>query len=75
VYVTEVYGAREAPLEGVSGRLIVRHLADHPAAHFVADWRDLAARARGGELPPGVLLTLGAGDITELGPLLLRELA
>ncbi|HKI97972.1 MAG TPA: UDP-N-acetylmuramate--L-alanine ligase [bacterium] len=75
VYVTEVYGAREAPLEGVSGRMIVERLAGHPAAEFLPDWRRLPERVRAGELPPGVLLTLGAGDITGLGPLLLEALA
>jgi UDP-N-acetylmuramate--alanine ligase len=75
VYVTDVYAAREAPLEGVSGRLIVERLAGHPAAAFLPDWHALPGRVRTGELPPGVLLTLGAGDITGLGAYLLRELA
>ncbi|MBI4081622.1 MAG: UDP-N-acetylmuramate--L-alanine ligase [Candidatus Lambdaproteobacteria bacterium] len=71
VYVAEVYGAREAPVPGVSGRMIVERLAGHPAARFLPDWHELPARVRSGEVPPGILLTLGAGDITALGPLLL----
>jgi len=73
VYVTDVYGAREAPLPGVSGRLIADGLAGHAAAAFVQTWEELVPRLLGGEAPPGLLLTLGAGDITGLGPRLLRR--
>ena len=72
VFVTEVYAAREAPIPGVSGRTIVERMAGHPAARFLPDWRALPAllaRERG---PGGILLTLGAGDITGLGPLLVK---
>jgi UDP-N-acetylmuramate--alanine ligase len=72
VYVTEVYGAREAPIPGVSGRLIFEKLAGHPGAAFVPTWQELVPRLLGGEAPPGLLLTLGAGDIAGLGPRLLR---
>jgi UDP-N-acetylmuramate--alanine ligase len=71
VVVTEVYAAREAPIAGVSGRSILEHLRGHPSATFLEDWREFADRSA---MPPGfgILLTLGAGDITGLGPLLLK---
>ena len=72
VFVTEVYAAREEPLPGVSGRMIVERLAGHPAAQFVRNWQELVPRLSGAEAPRNVLLTLGAGDITGLGPALLR---
>lgn len=75
IYLTEVYGAREEPPPGVSSELIAGHLRDHPRAALLADWREVAGRIRGGEVPPGILLTMGAGDITELGPWLMGELA
>jgi UDP-N-acetylmuramate--alanine ligase len=74
VYVTDVYRAREAPRSDVSGSLIVGHLRGHSAAHFLPDWRAFPERVRAGEVPPGLVLTLGAGDITGLGALLLQEL-
>lgn len=73
IYVTDIYGAREAPLDGVSSRLILEQLEDHGAAAYVADWRDMLSVARSGALAPGVLVTMGAGDITGLGPLLLQH--
>jgi UDP-N-acetylmuramate--alanine ligase len=75
VYVCEIYGAREAPMDGVSARLIVERLGDHPAAAYLGHWREMVERVKGGEVPPGVLLSLGAGDITGLGPLLLSSLS
>jgi UDP-N-acetylmuramate--alanine ligase len=72
IYVTEVYAAREQPLPGVSGRMIVERLAGHPDAQFVSRWQDLVPRLAGPEAPRNVLLTLGAGDITGLGPAWLR---
>jgi UDP-N-acetylmuramate--alanine ligase len=75
VYVTDVYGAREAPLPGVSGRLIADGLAGHAAAAYVPSWEELVPRLLAGEAPPGLLLTMGAGDITGLGPRLLQARA
>ena len=69
VVVTEVYAAREDPDPAVSGAMIVERLvaAGRPA-RFVAD-REAAARALGAAARPGdLLLTVGAGDVTELAP-------
>jgi UDP-N-acetylmuramate--alanine ligase len=72
VFVTDVYAAREEPLPDVSGQLITDALADHPRAHYVADWRELIPLLR--VLPAeGVLVIMGAGDITGLGPALLAD--
>jgi UDP-N-acetylmuramate--alanine ligase len=76
--VTEIYRAREEPLAGVSGRLIVDELARirpgmrigwapalEDAVHLVVDW------ARPGD----TVLTLGAGDVDRAAPLILEALA
>jgi UDP-N-acetylmuramate--alanine ligase len=75
--VTEIYRAREDPVEGVSGKLVVDALAEVRPGMTVG-WtptvdqgaRFLAARAHPGD----VLLTMGAGDVNNAVPLLLREL-
>ena len=75
IFHTEIYPAREAPIDGVSSELIVRALRD---AHAPLAWRGdrrqlasaLAAAVRAGD----VVLTLGAGDITRTGPELLAHL-
>lgn len=75
VVVLEVYGAREDPVPGVSGQLVA-DAVPLPAenvrfAPYAADAAaHLAAIARPGDL----VVTLGAGDITMLGPQLLSLL-
>jgi UDP-N-acetylmuramate--alanine ligase len=77
VAVTRVYAAREAPVPGVEGNLVVEELASERAGMPIG-WmpeledavRFLARRARPGDL----VLTIGAGDVERAGPLLLEEL-
>jgi UDP-N-acetylmuramate--alanine ligase len=73
--VTDIYPAREDPLPGVTGRLVADAVTAHGGA--VTYTPDLAAvpgvvadLARPGDL----VLTLGAGTITTIGPLLLTAL-
>src|SRR5439155_1413866 len=78
VCVTEIYPAREEPLPGVSGRLIVEELARVRPGMRVA-WapaledgvRIIASWARAGDM----VLTLGAGDVDTVAPVLLEALA
>lgn len=73
VVVADVYGAREQPVPGVSGRMIVERMAH--AARFEPDLSALATTVAGLVRPGDVVLTLGAGDITMQGPEILAALA
>ncbi|MEV1241121.1 UDP-N-acetylmuramate--L-alanine ligase [Nonomuraea sp. NPDC050022] len=74
--VLDVYGAREDPEPGVSGAMVAGRVR-LPAEQVVyAPDRAsvpalVAARARGGD----IVLTMGAGDVTELGPQILEQLS
>ncbi|MGB2874236.1 MAG: Mur ligase domain-containing protein [Gaiellaceae bacterium] len=78
VAVTDVYAAREDPVAGVSGKLVVDALVDERPGMPVA-WtpaledaaRFLSRRARPGDL----VLTIGAGDVERAAPMILEELA
>ncbi len=75
VVVTDVYPAREAPMPGVTGMLIVRAVCEAAPGRRVAYLPRLeeAARFVRSQLEPGdLLLTLGAGDITTLAERLLK---
>jgi UDP-N-acetylmuramate--alanine ligase len=78
VAVTEIYAAREEPVAGVSGKLVLDALAElRPGMPLgwtprVEDGaRFVARRARPGD----VVLTVGAGDVDRAAPLVLEELA
>jgi UDP-N-acetylmuramate--alanine ligase len=73
VVVTDVYPARERPLPGVTGKLVVDALSDLGRVPVWAPTVEqgveaLARRAR----PDDVLLVIGAGDV-DRAPALLRE--
>jgi UDP-N-acetylmuramate--alanine ligase len=73
--VTDVYPSREAPIEGVTGELVVdaARRSGHRNVVYCADWRD-AAPLLAAELAPGdVVLTLGAGDVNRLASQLTAE--
>ena len=77
VVVSEVYAASEAPIEGVSGQLIVDAMSHegHAGGTFEPTFRRLAARA-GALLAPGdLLLSLGAGNVHEVSARLAEDLA
>ncbi len=76
VLVMDVYVAREDPEPGVDGGLVASHVPLDPAhVHFEPSWSKtpalLVERARPGDL----VLTLGAGDVTLVGPEVLDLLA
>jgi UDP-N-acetylmuramate--alanine ligase len=78
VCVTEIYPAREEPLPGVSGRLIVGELAQVRPGMRVG-WgpsvEDGVRIVTGWARPGDTVLTLGAGDVDRAAPLLLEALA
>jgi len=68
VVVADVYGAREAPIPGVSGRLVADACARAGAqVHFEADRAALAGAVDELLRPGDLVLTLGAGDVTRVG--------
>ncbi|HEU4676289.1 MAG TPA: hypothetical protein VFS29_09890, partial [Motilibacteraceae bacterium] len=75
VVVMEVYGAGEDPIPGATGASVAAAVP-LPAeqVRFEPSWSavagELARRARPGD----VVLTLGAGDVTMVGPEVLAEL-
>jgi UDP-N-acetylmuramate--alanine ligase len=74
--VADIYLAREPAEDGVDGR-IVADAVPLPAdrVHYVPDRADLAAEVVAVARPGDLVLTLGAGDITAVGPQVLALLA
>jgi UDP-N-acetylmuramate--alanine ligase len=76
--VTEIYPAREQPLAGVSGRLIVDELARlRPGMRigWAPALEDAARMVSGWAGPGDTVLTLGAGDVDRAVQMLLEALA
>jgi UDP-N-acetylmuramate--alanine ligase len=78
VCVTDVYPAREEPVAGVSGRLIVDELARvRPAMRigWAPALEDAARLVAAWSRPGDTILTLGAGDVDRAATWILEELA
>jgi UDP-N-acetylmuramate--alanine ligase len=77
VWVLDVYGAGERPIEGVSSRMLVESARRHGAEHvrYAPDLAtvasEVAAEARNGD----TVFTLGAGDVWKLGEVILARLS
>jgi UDP-N-acetylmuramate--alanine ligase len=73
--LTDIYRAREQPIDGVTSELIAAAAA---RAGHAPDWIGLRADALAGALSlvksGDVVLTMGAGDVTQIGPQLLAAL-
>lgn len=75
VVVAPIYAAREQPLPGVTAELVARGAARAGAPTLAVRERTaLAERVAGAVRPGDVVFTLGAGDVTRVGPELLQLL-
>jgi UDP-N-acetylmuramate--alanine ligase len=69
VVVMDVYGAREDPVPGVTGSLVAAHVPLPPARVQVQpSWSAVAGDVAGRARPGDLVVTMGAGDVTMIGP-------
>lgn len=71
-WLLEVYAASEQPITGVSSANIVKLMTSGTfEPNFIAVTEAVAQEAKPGD----VIITLGAGDVSSLGPIILDELS
>lgn len=66
VFVLDVYGAREQPLAGVSGASVAEHVS--VPVRYLPNFSAAAEQVAAVAGPGDVIVTMGAGDVTLLGP-------
>ncbi|QWT23174.1 UDP-N-acetylmuramate--L-alanine ligase [Subtercola sp. PAMC28395] len=72
--VLDVCGAREDPVEGVTGALVSERFVDHDKVAFISDWQQAADFTASIARPGDFVITLGCGDVNLLVPQLLNSL-
>ena len=71
-WLLEVYAASEQPITGVSSANIVKQMKNATfEPNFILVTEAISAEAKPGD----VIITLGAGDVSSLGPLIIEELS
>ena len=73
VFVLDVYGAREQPIAGVSGAIIVDHV--DAEVTYLPDFSAVAEQVADAVRKGDVVVTMGAGDVTILGPEIVEAIA
>lgn len=71
--VLPIYAASEQPIEGISGELLAQKI-QQPKAQYVADFPAAIASLLAVAAPGDLVLTLGAGNVSQLGPQILAAL-
>jgi UDP-N-acetylmuramate--alanine ligase len=74
--VTDVYPAREEPIQGVTGELIVNAARQfgHKDAHYLPDKNQTPAFLRSIVKEGDIVITMGAGDIWKYGEAFLKQM-
>jgi len=72
VTILDIYAASEPPIAGISGQLLANRVG--AKAHYAPSFAEAAARAARTARSGDLILTLGAGNVVQLGPLVLEAL-
>ena len=72
VFVLDVYAAREQPLTGISGATVAEHVSG--PVRYLPDFSSVAEQVAAFSRPGDVVATMGAGDVTMLGPEIIAAL-
>lgn len=74
--LTDIYSAGEDPIDGVDGELIVKEVKKHNGrdAIYIQDWRKIADYLQAHTQDGDLVMTMGAGNIYEVGEELARRL-
>ena len=74
--ILDIYAASEPPLEGISGETLARHIKDAGGrdARYVPSFADAVEAVAAVARPGDMVLTLGAGSVSQLGPMILEKI-
>ncbi|VAX26162.1 UDP-N-acetylmuramate--L-alanine ligase [hydrothermal vent metagenome] len=73
--LTDIYAAGEAPISGITGETFYKKVCEHRKGqtHFLKNFEDIVQKIKKIAQPDMMLLTLGAGNIWEVGKTFLAD--
>jgi UDP-N-acetylmuramate--alanine ligase len=76
LFVLDIYAASEKPIEGISGEELARTIREKGGrdAQYVSSFAEAVNAATAGAQDGDMILTLGAGSVSQLGPMILEKL-
>jgi UDP-N-acetylmuramate--alanine ligase len=74
--VLDIYAASEKPIEGITGEALAAKIKEsgHPDVRYAASFADAVGAVAGTAEDGDMILTLGAGSVSQLGPMILEKL-
>ncbi len=73
--VLDIYAASEKPIEGITGEVLASRIAESgKSARYVGSFADAVNAAAAAAQDGDMILTLGAGSVSQLGPMILEKL-
>jgi UDP-N-acetylmuramate--alanine ligase len=76
LFVLDIYAASEKPVEGISGEALAATIREKSGrnAKYVSSFQDAVSSAAAAAQDGDMILTLGAGSVSQLGPMILEKL-
>jgi UDP-N-acetylmuramate--alanine ligase len=77
LFVLDIYAASEKPIEGISGEALAQTIRERGGrnAQYVSSFADAVSAAAALAQDGDMILTLGAGSVSQLAPMILERLS
>jgi UDP-N-acetylmuramate--alanine ligase len=73
VELLDIYAASEEPIPGIDAETLMKKIP-HPQVHYAADFANAAATIASRAVDGDLIMTLGAGSVSQIGPQVLEAL-
>jgi UDP-N-acetylmuramate--alanine ligase len=75
LFVLDIYAASEKPIEGITGKILAQQIKQSGRnAEYAPSFAEAVSAATCAAQDGDMILTLGAGSVSQLGPLILERL-
>ena len=75
LWVLDIYAASEKPIEGITGEMLAQRIREgRQSVEYVSSFADAVTSAAAAAQDGDMILTLGAGSVSQLGPMILEKL-
>jgi UDP-N-acetylmuramate--alanine ligase len=76
LFVLDIYAASEKPIESITGEILAQRIGEKSgnSVGYVSSFADAANSAAASAGEGDMILTLGAGSVSQLGPMILEKL-
>jgi len=77
LFVLDIYAASEKPIDGITGEILAQRIREKKgkSVEYVGSFADAVSAAASIAKDGDMILTLGAGSVSQLGPIILEKIS